>query len=68
MTKMPRKHSEKPAIVVELKYDQTAEGAIDQIKRKQYTSALESYRGNILLVGVNYDKETKEYACRIERG
>lgn len=65
---LPRKHSDKPAMVVELKYDKSAEGAIGQIKRKQYTSVLESYRGNILLVGVNYDKATKEYACRIERG
>ena len=31
-----RKFSEKPALVVELKWNRSAEGAIDQIKRKEY--------------------------------
>ncbi|MFG6333671.1 MAG: ATP-binding protein [Lachnospiraceae bacterium] len=64
---LPRKYSDKPAMVVELKWDQSAEGAIAQIKDKQYMKAIEMYKDHILLVGINYDKETKEHRCRIER-
>ena len=63
---LPVKQSAKPAMIVELKYDQPAEGAIRQIKEKRYVKALESYRGNLLLVGINYDKEKKEHSCVIE--
>lgn len=63
---LPRKHSDKPAMVVELKYHQSAEGAIAQIKEKKYSKALEDYQGNLLLVGINYDKEKKEHSCVIE--
>lgn len=57
----------KPALVLELKWDRTAEGAISQIKNKKYVSALEEYRGNILLVGINYEKKNKKHQCRIEK-
>lgn len=63
---LPRRHSDKPAMVVELKWNQSVEGAIEQIKKKQYSKALEEYKGNMLLVGINYDKETKEHQCSIE--
>lgn len=67
MVYIPRKKfEEKPALVLELKWDQSAEGAIAQIKEKQYCKSLEDYRGNILLVGINYDKQTKEHSCIIE--
>ncbi len=56
----------KPALVVELKYDQTACSAIEQIKDRQYTKALEGYAGEILLVGINYDKKDKTHSCIIE--
>ena len=61
-----KKFPEKPAMVVELKWDQNADGAIAQIKKKEYCSSLEEYAGNILLVGVNYNKKTKEHECVIE--
>ena len=61
-----RKFQEKPALVVELKWNQSAEGAIAQIGKKEYCASLEEYKGNILLVGVNYDKKTKEHNCVIE--
>ena len=59
----------KPALVVELKYDKTAQTAIQQIKDRCYTKALEGYVGEILLVGINYDKEKKEkpHSCVIEK-
>ncbi len=56
-----------PAMVVELKYDKTVESAISQIKKKSYVDSLSFYKGDILLVGINYDKETKEHACVIEK-
>ena len=64
---LPRRNSEKPALVIELKYNQSAYGAIQQIKDKKYIAALEQYHGNILLVGINYDKKTKKHSCMIEK-
>jgi hypothetical protein len=63
---LPRKnHLDKPAIVVELKWDKDAKGAIAQIKDKNYGKALEDYQGNLLLVGVNYDVKSKKHECEI---
>ena len=61
-----KKFQDKPALVVELKWDKSADGAISQIKRKEYCRSLEEYQGNLLLVGINYNKKTKEHVCRIE--
>lgn len=61
-----KKFPDKPALIVELKWDKTAEGAIKQIKNKQYFESLKEYQGNLLLVGVNYDKDTREHQCKIE--
>lgn len=52
--------------VSELKWDKSADGAIAQIKRKEYCKSLEEFQGNILLVGINYDKSTKKHDCVIE--
>lgn len=52
--------------VVELKWNESANGAIEQIKKKEYCKSLEEYKGNILLVGVNYNKKTKKHECIIE--
>ncbi len=66
---LPLPFSDKPALVVELKYDKSAHAAIEQIKERQYTKALEGYAGEILLVGVNYDKDDKNkpHTCIIEK-
>ena len=61
-----KKFQEKPALVVELKWDKSAEGAISQIKEREYCRSLEKYQGELLLVGVNYSKKTKEHTCVIE--
>lgn len=45
----------------------SAPGAITQIKEKKYVQALSEYQGNLLLVGINYDKESKKHACVIEQ-
>ena len=64
---IPRKNVESPAIVLELKYDKNAESAIDQIKRKQYPAKVAQYTNDLLLVGINYDKEQKTHKCHIEK-
>ena len=66
---LPLPHTNKPAMVVELKYDRSVRAAIQQIKDRQYTQAFEGYTGEILLVGVNYNKNTpdKPHSCVIER-
>ena len=57
---IPRRlYADKPAVVMELKWDKSAEGAIAQVKEKGYTDALKDYHGNLLLAGINYDKQTK---------
>jgi ribosomal protein S8 len=63
---LPRKNSDKPAMLVELKYNKNAKAAIEQIKERKYPKSLEDYKGNLLLVGINYDKETKQHTCVIE--
>ena len=66
---LPLPGRRKPAIVVELKFDKSASAALAQIRERQYTRALEGYSGEILLVGVNYDKDSSEkmHSCVIER-
>ncbi|MDD6896480.1 MAG: AAA family ATPase [Prevotellaceae bacterium] len=53
---------------IELKFNNSVDTAIDQIKRKEYPAKIAEYSGNILLVGINYDRETKKHTCRIEKG
>ena len=57
----------KPALVIELKRDKTAEEAMEQIKSRSHPSALEKYRGNTVLVAVNYDSKTKIHTALLER-
>ena len=67
MVFLPKRASLNPALVLELKWDKTAEGAISQIKNKKYSSVLNEYKGNILLVGINYDKKSRKHQCRIDK-
>lgn len=68
---LPRHDSDYPALVIELKWNKTAEGAIEQIKKKHYPKAIEDFGGDILLVGVSYDKALpagkRKHTCKIER-
>lgn len=56
-----------PALIVELKWNQNAQTAVRQIKDKKYPSSILDYTGEILLVGINYDKTSKEHQCLIEK-
>lgn len=53
--------------IVELKCDHSADKAVEQIRKKNYIDYLKDYSGEILLVGINYDKKSKEHTCKIER-
>ncbi len=66
---LPLPHTGRPALVVELKYDKTAVAAIQQIKDRHYTQALERYAGEILLVGIDYNRNRadKPHSCVIEK-
>ena len=55
-----------PAIIVELKYNDCVETALTQIKNKNYSQSLYNYKGNLLFVGINYDKKNKKHECKIE--
>lgn len=61
-----KRHLDKPAVVIELKWDKNVSGATKQIKEKHYGEALRDYQGNLLLVGINYNKLTKKHECIIE--
>ena len=56
-----------PALVVELKWNKSAKSALQQIKDRKYPASIEQYTGDILLVGINYDKKTKKHECMIEQ-
>ena len=64
---IPRKNVDSPAIVIELKYNQDADTAISQIKRRNYPEKVAQYAKNLLLVGINYDRDTKQHECHIEK-
>ena len=56
-----------PAMIVELKHNQSAESALQQIKDKKYFDSLAHYSGNLLFVGIDYDEKTKKHSCKMER-
>ena len=64
---IPRKNVNSPALVIELKYNKDAQAAISQIKARNYPQAVAEYTGDILLVGIFYDRDTKQHECQIER-
>ncbi len=64
---LPKKDSVLPVMIIELKWNKSAEGAIRQIKEKKYPRVLEGYGGEILIVGINYDERTKRHECVIEK-
>ena len=63
----PEYKSTYQALVVELKWNKDTETALQQIKNKRYPESILNYTGEILLVGINYDKNSKEHQCLIER-
>ncbi|MBR1682467.1 MAG: PD-(D/E)XK nuclease domain-containing protein, partial [Bacteroidaceae bacterium] len=64
---IPRKNVDSPAVILELKVNRDADSAIEQIRRKQYPAKVADYADRLLLVGISYDRQTKQHSCRIER-
>ena len=65
---------DKPALLIELKYDKSLETAADQIRKRNYPQKLEHYRDNLLLISINYEKDAdsrdvlyKHHSCKIEQ-
>ena len=66
---LPRREAgSRPAMVIELKWNHSADTAIRQIREKHYPDVLKGYGKEILLVGIRYDKDSpvKKHSCRIE--
>ena len=69
MVFLPKKnHMDKPVLLVELKWDKDADTAIRQIKEKRYSGMLKEHSGEMIIVGINYDKGTKKHECVICHG
>ena len=64
---LPKPGVNKPALLIELKFDKSAQTAITQIKEKNYLQFFKNYKGEVLLVGINYSKDTKTHQCIIEK-
>ncbi len=54
-------------MIIELKWNKSASGAINQMKQRNYIASLKPFTGNILLVGINYDEKTGKHTCQIEK-
>lgn len=54
-------------MLIELKWNKTESTAITQIKEQNYPQILQGLSDSVLLVGINYDEETKEHKCKIEK-
>ena len=61
------RHPGIPAMLVELKYNQSADTALEQIRRQEYPQELEHYQGNLLLVGINYNREAPSNSPAFKR-
>lgn len=64
---LPKRRSSLPAMVIELKWNIGAEGAIQQIKDRNYAGLPLKLGEEVLLVGIDYDVKTKQHTCVIER-
>ncbi len=56
-----------PVLVVELKWNKSVKTALQQIKEKKYPESVSQYAGELLMVGINYDKKNKKHQCMIEK-
>ena len=63
----PEYRNDYPALIVELKWNQNARTALQQIREKNYPASILDYTGEILLVGINYDRDSKQHQCQIEK-
>lgn len=64
---LPKRRSLFPAMVIELKWNAAAQGAIRQIKDRNYECLPAKLGGDILLIGIDYNEKTKRHTCKIEK-
>lgn len=64
---IPKQDTSKPVILIELKWNHSTESAVGQILDRDYPHVFKDYSGDILLVGINYDADTKKHTCKIEK-
>lgn len=64
---IPKRDTSLPSMIVELKWNESADSAIEQIKKKSYPAIFNGYDGELVLVGINYNEKTKDHSCKIER-
>lgn len=68
MAFVPKKGNLNPAFVIELKWNQSADAALSQIRERNYAEAFRrhDYSGDVLLIGISYDPNTRRHACAID--
>src|SRR5574344_121938 len=66
---IPRSYRSKSrsVVIIELKYDKSADIALQQILDKKYYEKYKTMGKSVLMVGINYDKATKKHSCRIQK-
>ena len=64
---IPKDNVQSPILLFELKWNKDTEEALSQIKDKTYSQRLEQFQKEILFIGINYDANTKEHTCKIEK-
>ncbi len=57
---------EKPAMIMELKRNGSAQEALDQIREKKYFDYLENYQGRLLFAGIEYEEKDKTHTAKLE--
>ena len=65
---VPKRNMHLPILLIEFKYGQSAEEAMNQIKEKEYFRRYidGDYPNDVLLIGINYNPKTKDHKCQIE--
>ena len=64
---IPKKTSDKPCIIIELKWNKSSETALEQIKQNEYVRSVMDMANKVIFVGINYDEKTKKHTCKIEQ-
>ena len=67
MVYLPKPGKGVPTLLVELKWNKSADSAIKQIKEKGYVDGVEDFGADVLLAGISYDRDSKAYECKIEK-
>lgn len=65
MVFFPKAGTQKPALIVELKWNRSEQEAMNQILDKKYVRVLKDYHGTVLPAGINYDEKSKTHGCVI---